>query len=75
MKVAEAVEGGYLDVGFTLYRVQFDVIEKGKESCITRSTIEYDLKEDSAANASMVSIQMLVTLMEAAANYLTNKNT
>ncbi|KAF7132676.1 hypothetical protein RHSIM_Rhsim09G0213600 [Rhododendron simsii] len=75
VKVAEAVEGGYLDVGFTMYRVQFEVIEKGKESCITRSTIEYDLKEDSAANDSMVSIQTLVTLMEAGANYLTNKNT
>ncbi|CAL5364744.1 unnamed protein product [Camellia sinensis] len=65
VKEAEVIEGGYLDLGFTLYRVRFEIIEKGKENCITRSTIEYDAKEDAAANASsMISIQPLVLLME-----------
>ncbi|KAG5547763.1 hypothetical protein RHGRI_013450 [Rhododendron griersonianum] len=64
VKEAEAVEGRYLDVGFTLYRVRFEVCRH----------ID-DLKEDAVANASMVSIQMLVTLMEAATNYLKIKNT
>lgn len=68
------VEGGYLDIGFTLYRVWFESIQKSKKSCITRSIVEYDLKEDVAANTSMVSIQPLVMVMEAAANYLMNKN-
>ncbi|KAI8032309.1 S-norcoclaurine synthase 2 [Camellia lanceoleosa] len=77
VKETEVVEGGYLDFGFSLFRVRLEIIEKGEESCITRSTIEYEVKEDAAAatnaNASsMVSIQPLVMIMEAASNYLMN---
>ncbi|KAL7147202.1 hypothetical protein ABFS83_06G092100 [Erythranthe nasuta] len=70
VKVVEVVEGGYLDLGFTLYRVRFEVIEKEKEECVTRTTIEYDVKEEYAANASLVSIQTFVAVMEAAALHL-----
>ncbi|XP_052179339.1 norbelladine synthase-like [Diospyros lotus] len=70
-KEAEVIEGGYLDLGFTLYRVRFEVIEKSEDCCITKATIEYDLKEEAAANASIVSIQPLVLIMETAADYLT----
>ncbi|KAI8029646.1 S-norcoclaurine synthase 2 [Camellia lanceoleosa] len=79
VKETEVVEGGYLDFGFSLFRVRLEIIEKGEESCITRSTIEYEVKEDAAAAAatnanasSMVSIQPLVMIMEAASNYLMN---
>ncbi|XP_028112712.1 S-norcoclaurine synthase 2-like [Camellia sinensis] len=78
VKETEVVEGGYLDFGFSLFRVRLEIIEKGEESCITGSTIEYEVKEDAAAattnaNASsMVSIQPLVMIMEAASNYLMN---
>ncbi|KAK6129387.1 hypothetical protein DH2020_036863 [Rehmannia glutinosa] len=73
VKVAEVVEGGYLDLGFTMYRVRFEVIEKdGSENqCITRATIEYEVNEEAAANAAaIVSIQPLVTLLQTAADYL-----
>ncbi|KAI8554090.1 hypothetical protein RHMOL_Rhmol05G0070800 [Rhododendron molle] len=43
VKEAEAAEGRYLDVGFTLYRVRFEVIEKRKELYVTRSAIGNDL--------------------------------
>lgn len=72
VKVTEAVEGGYLDVGFNLYRVRFEIIEKDEKSCITKATIEYDIKEDYAANASLVSIEPLKAIMKIVANYLTN---
>ncbi|KAL0282910.1 UNVERIFIED_CONTAM: hypothetical protein Sangu_2923700 [Sesamum angustifolium] len=78
VKETEVVEGGYLDLGFTLYRVRFEVVEKegNKEECVTRSTVEYELKEEAAANAALVSIQPLVAVMQAAADYLTkNYNT
>ncbi|KAI3471311.1 hypothetical protein Pfo_027974 [Paulownia fortunei] len=70
VKEAEVVEGGYLDLGFSLYRVRFEVIEKEgmKNECITRSTIEYEVKEEGAA--ALVSIQPLVTIMQVAADYL-----
>ncbi|CAA2966256.1 S-norcoclaurine synthase 2-like [Olea europaea subsp. europaea] len=72
VKETEVVEGGYLDIGFSLYRVRFEVIEKegNSSSCITKSTIEYEVKEEFAANASYVSIQPLVNIMEVAANCL-----
>ncbi|XP_057468544.1 norbelladine synthase-like [Actinidia eriantha] len=72
VKEAEVIEGGYLDLGFNLYRVRFEIMEKSENSCITRTTIEYDLKEEEAANASIVSIHPLVMIMEAAAKKLVN---
>ncbi|XP_059669414.1 norbelladine synthase-like [Cornus florida] len=71
VKEAELIEGAYLDFGFTLYRVRFEVIEKNENSCITRSTIEYEVKEEAVANASMVTIELLLKTMVVAANYLT----
>ncbi|KAL0282187.1 UNVERIFIED_CONTAM: hypothetical protein Sangu_2966700 [Sesamum angustifolium] len=73
VKVAELVEGGFLDLGFTLYRMRGEVIEKeGKaEECIVRGTIEYELKEEAAGNAALVSTEPLRALMQATADYLT----
>ncbi|XP_042054933.1 norbelladine synthase-like [Salvia splendens] len=76
VKETEVVEGGYLDLGFTLYRVRFEVIEvEGNEKqCITRSTIEYELKEEAAANVALVSIQPLTAIMQLSAQYLLRNN-
>lgn len=73
VKTTEVIEGGYLDMGFNLYRIRFEVIEKDEKSCITKVTIEYDIKEDYAANVSLVVIDPLVGVMEIVANYLTNR--
>ncbi|XP_061340601.1 norbelladine synthase-like [Gastrolobium bilobum] len=70
IKEAEVIEGGYLELGFTLYRVLFEVTEKGEDSSIIKSTIEYELKEEDAANTSLVSIQPLAIIAELAKNYL-----
>ncbi|KAL3650628.1 hypothetical protein CASFOL_007031 [Castilleja foliolosa] len=69
VKVAEVVEGGYLDMGFKSYQVQFEVIDKDNGCCITRATIEYEV-EDEANAAALVSIQPLLAIMKVAANYL-----
>ncbi|KAL0282911.1 UNVERIFIED_CONTAM: hypothetical protein Sangu_0729200 [Sesamum angustifolium] len=73
VKVSEVVEGGYLDMGFTLYRICMEVIEKEgqKGECIVRGSIEYELKEEAAANAALVSIEPVVAVMQVAADYLT----
>ncbi|XP_059296401.1 norbelladine synthase-like [Lycium ferocissimum] len=73
VKVALVVEGGLLDHGFTFFQVRFDVIEKYETTCITKTTIEYEVKEDAAANVSLVSIQTFVTIMETVAKYLTQQ--
>lgn len=70
IKETEIVEGGYLDFGFTLFRVRFEVVEKGEDSSIIKSTIEYEVKEEEAANASLVSIQPLVKIVQVAKSYL-----
>ena len=57
VKESQVIEGGFLDLGFTLYRVRLEIIEKTQVSSIIKSTIEYHVNEDAAANASLVSIQ------------------
>ncbi|XP_042056001.1 norbelladine synthase-like [Salvia splendens] len=76
VKEVEVVEGGFLDLGFTLYRIRFEVIEvEGNEKqCITRSTIEYELKEEAAANVALVSIQPFTNIMQLSAEYLLRNN-
>ncbi|KAL8127626.1 norbelladine synthase-like [Apium graveolens] len=71
VKVVEVVEGGFLDLGFKWYLVRLDVIAKDEKSCITRNTIEYELKEDADPKlASVVSIDPLMAMMNIAANHL-----
>ncbi|KAL0340889.1 UNVERIFIED_CONTAM: hypothetical protein Sradi_4605700 [Sesamum radiatum] len=77
VKVTEVVEGGALDLGFTLFRFRTEVIEKEgkKEECIVRGSIEFELKEEAAARAAWVSIEPLVAVMQLAAHYLTKNYT
>jgi hypothetical protein len=62
-----------LDIGFTLVRIRFEVMEKGEDSSIIKSTVEYEIKEEDAANVSLVSIQTLANIVEVGKNYL-NRN-
>lgn len=78
VKEAEVVEGGYLDLGFVSYRVRFEVIEKEEKEneCVTRVTIEYEVKDEVAQNAALVTIQPFVAIMQLAADNLhQNHNT
>ncbi|KAF8044422.1 hypothetical protein BT93_A2418 [Corymbia citriodora subsp. variegata] len=46
VKETEAIEGGFLDMGLSLYRVRFQVIGKDEEeSCMIKSTIEYEVPD------------------------------
>ncbi|KAK4256106.1 hypothetical protein QN277_009018 [Acacia crassicarpa] len=76
IKETEVVEGGYLELGFALWRVRFEVIEKGEDSSIIKSTVEYEVKEDALADAAPLAsnaIQSLANLSEIAKAHL-NKN-
>ena len=74
VKETEVIEGGYLDFGFTLYRVRFEIIEKDEHSSIIKSTIEYELNDDSADNVSIVSIDALAAMALTVQNHLTKTN-
>ncbi|KAJ9554881.1 hypothetical protein OSB04_009495 [Centaurea solstitialis] len=75
VKEAEVVEGGFLDFGFTLYRVRFEIKENPNDdtgsSCLVKLTLEYEVKEEvAAANASLVSNAPLVGIMSVAKEHL-----
>ncbi|KAJ8626029.1 hypothetical protein MRB53_019336 [Persea americana] len=69
----ELVEGEYLDVGFLLYRVRFEILEKDDDLSIIRSTIEYELAEECVMYASLVSINSLAIIAEVAGKHLTEE--
>lgn len=73
VKIAEIIEGGFLDLGFTFYQVRIEVIENEKDenACTVKFTIEYEVKEEAAANASLVSFRPYLTMMNAGVDYLT----
>ncbi|KAI3968517.1 hypothetical protein MKX01_007827 [Papaver californicum] len=72
IKVADVVEGGYLEAGFSLYRTTFEIIEKDGHSSVI-STIEYELDDASADNAALVSIKPLEVVAETIGSYLKEK--
>ncbi|KAF5450658.1 hypothetical protein F2P56_030989 [Juglans regia] len=71
-EVEVLIEGAYLEMGFTFYRMSFEIVEKGDDSCIIKTKVEYDVKEEAAApNASnVVSIEPLAKIAEAAKTHL-----
>ncbi|KAL9243701.1 hypothetical protein vseg_017557 [Gypsophila vaccaria] len=71
IKEAEVIEGGYLDFGFTLYRVRFEIIDKGSNKCGIKSSIEYELKEGVDSNLSnLVTIKPLEDIATLALTHL-----
>ncbi|PIA26972.1 hypothetical protein AQUCO_08400025v1 [Aquilegia coerulea] len=73
LKEAEVIEGAFLQLGFSLYRVTFVINEKDANSCIIKSMVDYKLDTESAANASLVSTQALELIAQAIGKYLTDK--
>ncbi|MCL7041620.1 hypothetical protein MKW94_007734 [Papaver nudicaule] len=73
IKVVDVVEGGYLEVGFSLYRTTFEIIEKDEHSSSVVTTIDYELDDASADNAAFVSIKPLEIVVESVGMYLHEK--
>lgn len=63
IKDSIVIEGGYLEMGFDRYFLRAEIIEKDEKSCITKATIEYELRKEYAANASLVSIDGPMAMM------------
>ncbi|KAK2972874.1 hypothetical protein RJ640_028402 [Escallonia rubra] len=70
VKETEVIERGHLDYGFTLYRIRFECIPKTKNSCITRTTIEHEIKEEDLDNIGKASILPSINIMKDVADYL-----
>ncbi|TVU11016.1 hypothetical protein EJB05_44577 [Eragrostis curvula] len=70
VKEAAAIEGGFLNFGFLKYMVRFEIIGKEDATSIIRSTIEYEVEEKHASNASLVSTSALAEIAEAITRYI-----
>ena len=45
IKEAQAIDGGILKLGFLSYILRFEVIAKGPDSSVIRTTIEYEIDD------------------------------
>ncbi|KAJ0970843.1 hypothetical protein J5N97_018802 [Dioscorea zingiberensis] len=74
IKEVHTVEGGFLQCGFHSYMVRFEIIEKSEATSVIQTTIEYEVDEQFAANASFVSTASLATIHETVGKYLVQQN-
>ncbi|OMP06443.1 hypothetical protein COLO4_08129 [Corchorus olitorius] len=70
LKETEMIEGGYKAIGFDLYRSSFQIIEKDGESCIVRTTVEYEIDDKLQRRASKVTTKTMEMLAEVAGKYI-----
>ncbi|KAL5568270.1 hypothetical protein UlMin_024845 [Ulmus minor] len=65
IKETEVVEGGYLALGFTSYRYRVQIVEKGKDSSIIKSNVEYEANDENVAkHATVEPVQNVAVLVQ-----------
>ncbi|XP_061981049.1 norbelladine synthase-like isoform X1 [Populus nigra] len=73
VKETEVIEGGYIDLGFDVYRIRLEIIEKDAESTIIRSTVKYEFDDIKTELASLVTVKPLQTMAEEIGKYVSEK--
>ncbi|XP_066396424.1 norbelladine synthase-like [Miscanthus floridulus] len=63
-KEAEAIDGDILKLGFLAYMIRVDIISKGPNSSVIRSTIEYEIDDAQPEVEAMVSTALLAAAAE-----------
>ncbi|KAK3038775.1 hypothetical protein RJ639_027362 [Escallonia herrerae] len=71
VKEVDIIEGAFLDYGFNFYRIRFENIVTGENSCLTRTTLLFDVKEEYVANVSLVPIGTSTNIMKDISAYVT----
>ena len=64
IKEAQTIEGDLLKLGFLYYMIRFEVIPKGPNSSVIRSTIEYEIDDAHPELEAMVSTVALAATAE-----------
>ncbi|GMI65652.1 hypothetical protein HRI_000234500 [Hibiscus trionum] len=73
LKEAEIIEGGFIDVGFDLYRHRLQIIEKDVQSSIIRSSVDYEIDDKLQELASQATMKPFQVLNEGIGKYLKQK--
>ncbi|XP_077234293.1 norbelladine synthase-like [Tasmannia lanceolata] len=73
VKDVDMFEGGFLDLGFNLFRYRLEIVEKDADSSIIRSTIFYELDDEHSAEASLVNTQAVATIAQVISEHLMEK--
>ncbi|KAF5175829.1 S-norcoclaurine synthase [Thalictrum thalictroides] len=54
IKVVRQIEGGFLDIGFTMYENIFTITARGPNACTIRATASFDVNEGFESNTSLI---------------------
>ncbi|EOY10116.1 MLP-like protein 423, putative [Theobroma cacao] len=73
LKEAETIEGGFKDVGFDVYRMRLQILEKDAESSIVRSSVDYEIDDKLQELASQATTKPMEILAEVVGKYLKEK--
>ncbi|KAJ1289753.1 hypothetical protein BS78_02G188300 [Paspalum vaginatum] len=73
IKESETIEGDLLKLGFLSYMIRFEVIAKGPNSSVIRSTIDYEIDDAHPELEAMVSIAPLAATAEKFAEHAKEK--
>ncbi|KAM7273466.1 hypothetical protein ACFE04_028130 [Oxalis oulophora] len=76
IKETETIDGGYLALGFDSCGITLEIIEKDSESCIIRSTINYEADTEKLANiVSTISTEPLAIMAQAIEKHFISQQT
>ncbi|XP_020085359.1 S-norcoclaurine synthase-like [Ananas comosus] len=70
VKEAKVIEAGFLLFGFQSYLMRFEIVKKDNDSSVIRSTVEYEIDDEHASNASLVTTDLVATIAQVIAKYL-----
>ncbi|KAG2633855.1 norbelladine synthase-like [Panicum virgatum] len=73
IKEAQVIDGDILKLGFLSYMVRFEVIAKGPDSSVIRSTVEYEIDEAHPELEAMVSPAPFAAIAEKFSEYTKEK--
>ncbi|KAI3887237.1 hypothetical protein MKX03_023447 [Papaver bracteatum] len=71
LKQVLQIEGGYLSMGVTFYMSIYEILKRGSDSCIIRSTITYRVPDVLAAKITpLINVDSLVGLGRVVSKYI-----
>ncbi|KAI3991606.1 hypothetical protein MKX01_015091 [Papaver californicum] len=68
--VVQQIRGGYLDLGYSFFRITFEVLAKDDSSCVIRTTTSVEMDQKFESNASVIAVDEIYGMAKAIAKYV-----